>query len=64
MAWPPPRPPHDPSLFVPLKRGDPRLATDRWRQVSEERRAHEHERQQREPEAAEIAHKQSQPKGS
>jgi hypothetical protein len=38
FAWPPQRPP-DPSLFAPVVIGDPRLTTDRWWEVHEERAA-------------------------
>jgi hypothetical protein len=57
MAWPPPQR-LDPSLFVPVQVGDPRLTTDRWWEVGEEQRASEQERQRRELEEAEVARKQ------
>jgi hypothetical protein len=57
MAWPPPQR-LDPSLFVPVQVGDPRLTTDRWYEVGDEQRASEQERQRRELKEAEVARKQ------
>jgi hypothetical protein len=58
QRWPPPQPPFDPSSFVPVQVGDPRLTTDCWHEVGEVQRAMEQERQRRELEAAEVARKQ------